>query len=103
VTKGVVQWHGTTATQTVTVTNTGPNVIPGQISIALDALTSGVTLTSATGKTMYAGPFGSPYVDISSFDLAPGGTTSLFTLTFSSPVKVQIKYKPRVLASAAPR
>jgi hypothetical protein len=103
VTKGVVQWHGTTATQTVTVTNIGPNVIPGQISIALDALTSGVTLTSATGKTMYAGPFGSPYVDISSSDLAPGGTTSLFTMTFSSPVKVQIKYKPRVLASAAPR
>jgi hypothetical protein len=103
VTAGIIQKHGSTATQTVTVTNTGTNVIPGSISIALDGLTSGITLTNATGTTKYAGPFGSQYVDVSSSDFSPGARTPTFTLTFSSPGNSTIKYKARVLATTAPR
>jgi probable HAF family extracellular repeat protein len=103
VTTGKIQKHGSTASQTVTVTNTGTKAIPGSISIALDGLTSGVTLTNATGTTKYAGPFGSQYVDVSSSDLASGATTPTFTLTFSNPGNGAIKYKARVLATAAPR
>jgi hypothetical protein len=45
----------------------------------------------------------SQYADVSSSDLAPGASTSAFTLTFSNPLSVQIKYKPRVLATTVPR
>jgi hypothetical protein len=101
--KGMLQHNGNTYTQTITVTNSGANAIPGSISIALDGLTSGVTLTNATGTTQFAGPFGSPYVDVSSSDLAPGATTAAFTLTFSNPAHATIKYTPRVLATRSPR
>ena len=100
--KGTLLHHGTTYTQTITVTNTGGNAIPGTVSIALDGLTSGATVTNATGLTQYAGPFGSPYVDVSASDLAPGATTASFTLMFSYSGS-GIKYAPRVLATAAPR
>lgn len=101
--KGPVQRHAINSTQLVQVTNTGTNVIPGPISIALDGLTSGITLTNASGKTKYAGPFGSQYVDVSSSDLPPGATTPTFTLMFSGPGVAQIKYTARVLAGTAPR
>jgi hypothetical protein len=101
--KGTLHQNGTTYTQTITVTNTGSNVIPGSISIALDGLTSGITLANATGTTQFAGPFGSPYVDVSSSDLAPSATTAAFTLTFSNPAHAAVKYTPRVLATLAPR
>jgi hypothetical protein len=107
--KGTLQHNGATYTQTITVTNSGmvansgAKAIPATISIALDGLTSGVTLTNATGTTQFAGPFGSPYVDVSSSDLAPGATTAAFTLTFSNPAHATIQYTPRVLATAAPR
>lgn len=103
VSKGVIQIQGTGYTQTIQVTNTGTSTIPGPISIALDALTPGITLTNATGTTSYAGPFGSPYVDVSSSDLLPGGTTARFTLTFSGPGVAQPNYRARVLAGPAPR
>jgi hypothetical protein len=101
--KGTLQHNGTTYTQTITVTNTGASAVPGRVSIALDGLTSGVTLSNATGATQYAGPVGSPYVDVSASDLAPGATTASFTLTFSYSGGGTIKYTPRVLASSAPR
>ena len=101
-TKGTPQRSGTTVTQTITVTNTGAAAIPGTVSIALDGLTSGAVLTNASGSTQYASPILSPYVDVSTSDLAPGATTASFTLTFSSPGGT-IKYTPRVLARNAPR
>ena len=101
-TKGKATRKGTTVTQTITVTNTGATAIPGTVSIALDGLTSGATLTNAAGTTQYASPIGSPYVDVSASDVAAGATTVSFTLTFSSPGGT-IKYTPRVLATNAPR
>lgn len=101
-TKGTLVRNGTTATQTITVTNAGAVAIPGTVSIALDGLTSGATLTNAVGTTQYASPIGSPYVDVTASDLAPGATSASFTLTFSSPGGA-IKYGPRVLATQSPR
>jgi hypothetical protein len=102
VTKGKLQHTGSTYTQTVTVTNGGTTTITGPISVALDALTSGVTLTNATGTTAYAG-LGSPYADVSTSDLAAGATTAAFTLVFNNPGHVAVKYATRVLAGPAPR
>jgi hypothetical protein len=102
VTKGPLQISGTTYSQTVTVQNAGATTITGPISVALDGLTSGVTLTNKTGKTFYTGP-GSVYANVSSSDLQAGATTAAFTLVFSNPKLKTINYTPRVLGSAAPR
>lgn len=102
VVKGTMQINGTTYSQTVTVQNNGTTTISGPISVALDALTSGVTLTNKSGTTFYTGP-GSVYANVSSSDLAPGATTAAFTLSFSNPKLKTIQYIPRVLGSSAPR
>jgi len=102
VTKGPFQISGTTYSQTVTVQNSGTTTIPGPISVALDGLTAGVTLTNKTGKTVYTGP-GSVYANVSSSDLAAGATAAAFTLVFSNPQLKTINYTARVLGSAAPR
>lgn len=102
VTKGPMQISGTTYSQTISVQNNGTTAITGPISVALDGLTAGVTLTNSTGKTVYTGP-GSVYANVSSSDLSAGGTTAAFTLVFSNPQLKTINYTPRVLGSSAPR
>jgi len=101
-TLGALQHNGSTYTQVITLTNKGTTTITGPISVALDGLPSGVTLTNATGTTMYTGP-GSAYVDVSASDLVAGSTTSSFTLVFSNPGHVAIKFKGRALGSPAAR
>jgi hypothetical protein len=102
VSTGILQQNGSTYTQTITVTNLGTATIPGPISVALDGLNAKVTLTNAAGTTFYTGP-GSVYANVSNSDLAAGATTSSFTLTFSNPKLVAIKFKGRVLGTSAPR
>jgi hypothetical protein len=102
VTKGTMQISGTTYKQTVTVQNLGTTAITGPISVALNALTPGVTLTNETGTTLYTGP-GVVYANVSAGDLQAGATTAPFTLVFSNPQLKVINYTPRVLGSAAPR
>jgi hypothetical protein len=102
VTKGTMQISGQTYSQTVTVQNLGTTTIAGPVSVALDGLTSGVTLTNQTGTTVYTGP-GSAYADVSPSDLQAGATTAAFTLVFSNPKLKTITYSARVLGSAAPR
>jgi hypothetical protein len=102
VSTGPLQQNGSTYMQTVTVTNQGTTTIAGPISVALDGLNAKVTLTNAAGTTFYTGP-GSVYANISTSDLAAGATTSSFTLTFSNPKLVAIKFKGRVLGTSAPR
>jgi probable HAF family extracellular repeat protein len=102
VTKGTMQISGTTYKQTITVQNAGTTTITGPISVALDGLTGGVTLTNKTGRTIYTGP-GSVYANVSSSDLPAGATTAAFTLVFSNPQLKTINYTARVLGSSAPR
>lgn len=72
------------------------------ISVALDCLTAGVTLTNRTGRTVYTRP-DTVYADVSPSNPAPGATTDPFTLMFSNPKLKSINYTPRVLGSSAPR
>ena len=99
---GPLQHSGSNYTQTITVTNKGTTTISGPISVALDSLNPAVTLTNASGTTVYTGP-GSVYANVSTSDLAAGATTALFTLEFSNPSHVAIKYQGRALGTSAPR
>jgi hypothetical protein len=102
VTKGPMQINGKTYSQTVTVQNLGTTTIAGPISVALDGLTFGVTLTNSNGTTFYTRP-GSAYANVSTSDLAAGATTAAFTLVFSNPQLKTISYTPRVMGTSAPR
>jgi probable HAF family extracellular repeat protein len=102
VVKGPMQIVGTTYSQTVTVQNLGTTTITGPISVAVDGLTSGVTLTNKSGTTVYTGP-GSAYANVSSADLPAGATTAAFTLVFKNSQLKTVNYTPRVLGSAAAR
>jgi hypothetical protein len=99
---GKVHHNGSTYTQTISVSNNGSTTMPGPISIALDGLTSGVTLTNSDGKTFYTGP-GSEYVNVSATALDSGASTPPFKLVFSNPQGKTISYKPRALQSSAAR
>jgi hypothetical protein len=101
VSRGKITRVGSTYSQTITLTNNGAN-ITGPVSLVLDVLTSGVTLTNATGSTAYAPPVGSPYIDFSTGDFAPGAVDKV-KLTFSDPANVQIKYTTRILGGNALR
>ena len=94
-------------TQRVTLKNKGTNTFNGSLFLALDYLTSGVTLTSANGTTQHIEPYtspiydplGSPYMRV----YAPGGVLApgkivTVTLQFSNPSNRAISYTPRVLA-----
>jgi hypothetical protein len=71
----------------LTVTNTGSAAISGNLTETLDDLTSGVTLTNATGSN-------SGFPTISSVvSLAPGASVTL-PLVFSNPTNLLINYHP---------
>lgn len=93
---------GTTYSIDVTVKNLGSTPITGPVSVALDGLTKGVTLTNGSGTTFYSGP-GSVYANVRSSDLAAGATTAPFTLVFNNPGLKTIKFAGRVLGTTAPR
>lgn len=85
------------------------SAIAGPISLALDSLTSGVTLVNAAGTTACAAPAGSPYINV---DVGPDSTWSSgeivqIELTFSVAAtpgkKSAIRYTTRVLAGAGGR
>jgi hypothetical protein len=71
----------------VTVTNTGTTPLAGPLWLALNGLTSGVTLDNAGGTTG-----GVPYVAVAG-PLNPGATLTV-PLTFTNPNRVAIGYVP---------
>ncbi|HWE35801.1 MAG TPA: hypothetical protein VG406_04455 [Isosphaeraceae bacterium] len=85
--------------QPITVTNVGSVPLAGPLSLALDGLAAGITLTNATGTTTAASPTaGLPYIDVTAAGatLDPGqGVTIL--LSFADPTLAQIGYIPTVL------
>jgi hypothetical protein len=84
--------------QLVKVTNVSNCTLPGPISLVLDNLSANATLVSANGTTANAAPLGSPYVTLSTGNLAAGGSVTV-TLTFrNQPLNAAINYKTRVLA-----
>jgi uncharacterized cupredoxin-like copper-binding protein len=71
----------------LTVTNTSSATITGNLTVTLDDLTSGVTLTNATGSNS-----GFPTIG-SVVSLAPGASATL-TMTFSNPNNLLINFNP---------
>lgn len=88
--------------QGITITNSGTSSIAGPVSLVLDNLSSNASLYSPTGTTGCAAPQGSPYITISTGDLAPGASASA-TLQFTDPTKAAITYNTRVLSGAGNR
>jgi hypothetical protein len=87
--------------QPITVTNTSRHAIGGPFQIAVDNLTSGVTLTNATGATSCAEPAGSPVARVTGAPLwlLPGAGFST-TLTIKTESTIP-GLKVRVLAGHA--
>jgi sugar lactone lactonase YvrE len=75
-------------TSTMTLTNKGGTSIDGPVQVVLTGLTSGVMMTNATG--MYNT---SPYITVSSADIAPGGSVSV-AIQFSNPSNLLIVFTP---------
>ena len=72
---------------TVTITNTGA-AITGPVAVALNSLTSGVTLTNALGQYNSA-----PYTSITNSGLAAGASITI-PLSFSNPSNAKINFNP---------
>ena len=87
--------------QIVTVVNTSAKAITGPLSLVLDNLTPGVTLTRASGRTSLMLPADSPYID-GAKSLAPGRSLS-FKLQFINPDGTDFDYDARVLAGPQSR
>lgn len=83
--------------QQVTIKNNASVPIAGPIYLVVDNLNANTSLANASGLTANPAPVGSPYILVSSGDLAPGaqGTASL---EFTPPSAGGITYSTRVLS-----
>jgi hypothetical protein len=94
-----------TYTQSITVKNTSSHAIVGPFDIAVDNLTSGATLTNATGATSCASPAGSPLIRSTGAPLwlAPGASfTTTVSFTAAAPADA-VRFNARVLSGSAGR
>jgi hypothetical protein len=100
--------HGTNQyVQTVTITNTSASntIIPGPVSLALDALSANARLVGANGATSCTVPAGGVFVNVplsNSGTLAPGQSATA-TLAFTNSTNQGITYTPRVLVGSGAR
>lgn len=85
-----------------TITNISPVTVAGPISLVLDRLPAGVTVTNATGSTSLMLPGGSPYLNAAALSLRPGQSFTLPVL-FAKPDGVAITYDTRVLVGPGGR
>jgi phospholipase C len=86
-------------TQAVTVTNLGSTTITGPVQLVLDNLAN-TTLTNATGTTANNPP-ASPYITISTGDLAAGAAATT-TLQFTLPTSGGVSYSARTVTGNNP-
>ena len=88
--------------QTVTLKNNSTTSITGPVSLVLDQLTPNVSLYNVTGTTSALLPLGSPYVNVTSANLAAGQSVSI-QLQFTNPGNVTFSFVPRILAGPGSR
>ena len=86
------------AFQLVRVKNTGTSVAPAPVSLVLDNLPAGVTLSNAAGTSAVLAPTGSPYVNLT----VPGGfllpqEETVAFLEFTNSGNAGVSYDTRVL------
>ena len=102
---GKVSKRAAQNTRKITLRNMSAAPIAGPISLALDALTPGVSLVGATGVTSCAGPAGSLYLDV---DVGADNVFSRrervsVTLEFSNAGGGTVSFIPRILAGPGSR
>jgi phosphatidylinositol-3-phosphatase len=86
--------------QTVHITNNGNTPVVGPIFLALDGLTTGVTLANSEGGTQVLAPLGSPYVSVRGGfgeGILQPHQSSTVELQFIDPAAAAISYTARVL------
>ncbi|HLP08172.1 MAG TPA: cellulase family glycosylhydrolase [Opitutaceae bacterium] len=83
--------------QQVKIQNPGATPITGPVYLVLDSLSANTTLANAAGKTSTFVPSNSPYVLVSSGNLAAGSTVTV-TLEFTVPTSGGITYDARILS-----
>jgi len=86
--------------QNFTVTNTTAAPLTGPFYVALDNLTTGVSLANSAGTTLNVLPVGSPYLTITTGPIAPGASATV-QLQFTNPANGPINYHGRVLNGIA--
>lgn len=89
-----------TFNQEVTFTNNNASALTGSFHLALDGLSANAVLSNKTGDTTTALPAGSPYITVSSGNLAPGASATV-TLQFTNPSGAAINYSARPLSGIA--
>jgi ELWxxDGT repeat protein len=91
--------HGASNPSKVTLilVNQGGQVIHGPIYLVLDGLKKKIKLKNAVGVTTQQAPPGSPYVMVSSGDLAPSQSMTVL-LSFKNPTDGTVHFTVRVLA-----
>jgi ELWxxDGT repeat protein len=82
---------------TLILVNRGGQVVHGPIFLVLDGLKKKIKLKNAVGVTTQQAPLGSPYMMVSSGDLAPGQSMTV-TLSFKNPAGGTVHFTARVLA-----
>ncbi len=90
--------------QQITLTNFGTVAIPGTIAVALDNLSTNVSLANASGTTASLSPIGSPFavVNVGADNILSPGESATVVLEFANPGRSTITYNARVLANVAP-
>ena len=91
--------------QRVTIRGTSTSPTAGPVSLALDALSSGVTLIGPAGSTACSTPMGSPYIDVpvGPDNVLSRGERVILELAFQNPQGSAIAFTPRLLAGPGTR
>jgi hypothetical protein len=92
--------------QVVLVTNAGPDVVPGPVSLVLSGLRRGNKLLSRTGFTFTQPPIGSPFQDLPTGPdgaLDPGASASGILVFALRRLGERIHYALRVVTGPGPR
>ncbi len=90
-----------TIVQTITVTNHSASTLAGPIYYVLDSLSTNTSLVNGKGVSVNTTGPSSPYIIVSSTDLAPGASVSI-ALQFANPASGGITYTARALNGASP-
>jgi hypothetical protein len=86
--------------EVVTLVNNSSSPISGPINLALDGLSGNTSLVNSSGMTANNAPLGSPYITVTTNDLAPFASVTV-TLSFTKPVSGGIAYKARTITGTA--
>jgi hypothetical protein len=104
ITLGQLAYDSSTGTwaQTTTLKNIGTEPITAPVSLVLEGLSSGASLTNPKGATVCFAPAGSPYIDFNLPSNKLGvGKSAEVTLKFKAPATAVITFTSEVVAAGA--